>query len=515
MILKALVLDDQYRAREAAYRALATESKGRLELHLEAPPSSPFEAALVSELSASAHVALVDIFLDDRLEPFEISRGVDALTLVHDANPAMPVFLVSDKWDRLTLPILDRLLRSKKVVGGLTVNQLERPEERSKARFEIAKACRDVWGWAHTELDPDASLTILHLSDLQFGGPSASPSVAEHGARIAAELFDSLPLMSDGYALKPQILAVTGDVAQVGAPSEFKEGLRFLRILQRELAIPIESCFVVPGNHDVSFPLAAAPYLSFDFRSPFSAALGAKDSNPRVVHSATADGLDCYGLAPFYDFSRSLGGRDEWTPQATADCPLKRPTWFTSETYVHLGVRIIGLNTVGLLGPEDPSSPKIPEDAVIALGNHLDRVRARPLGREAVNVVLLHHSPWAGIGKESLGADGEFLLSRLASRGDAIILFGHIHQQIASVRPFTAGHDLQAVHASASTLALAARARPEDTLRGFNLLQLNRSGGAVVGAEIAAYSFLNAQYTCLGIKKFQREPGRGWRTALP
>ena len=72
--------------------------------------------------------------------------------------------------------------------------------------------------------------TILHFSDIHFGGPQA-PNWAE---AILAQI----------EAIKPTVVAVSGDLTQRARTSQFREARAFLNRINAPL-------IVVPGNHDV------------------------------------------------------------------------------------------------------------------------------------------------------------------------------------------------------------------------------------------------------------------------
>ena len=96
--------------------------------------------------------------------------------------------------------------------------------------------------------------TIVHLSDLHFGS-----------------IDDALmrPLIEIVTALKPDVVAVSGDLTQRARMSQFKEARAFLDALPKPQ-------IVVPGNHDIplddlvspfAFPLSKyRKYVTSDFR---------------------------------------------------------------------------------------------------------------------------------------------------------------------------------------------------------------------------------------------------------
>jgi 3',5'-cyclic AMP phosphodiesterase CpdA len=81
--------------------------------------------------------------------------------------------------------------------------------------------------------------TIAHISDLHFGRTDAA---------VLADLEHAL------QSLKPDLIAVSGDLTQRARSHEFKAAARFLKSLPQPQVI-------VPGNHDVPLYNAAARWL--------------------------------------------------------------------------------------------------------------------------------------------------------------------------------------------------------------------------------------------------------------
>lgn len=84
--------------------------------------------------------------------------------------------------------------------------------------------------------------TIVHLSDLHFG-------------RVDYGLVD--PLIDAIREIRPDLVAVSGDLTQRARTAQFIEARRFLDALPKPL-------IAVPGNHDVPLynPLARFCILS-------------------------------------------------------------------------------------------------------------------------------------------------------------------------------------------------------------------------------------------------------------
>ncbi|MBL9181922.1 MAG: pentapeptide repeat-containing protein [Verrucomicrobiaceae bacterium] len=109
---------------------------------------------------------------------------------------------------------------------------------------------------------PRDAITILHLSDMQFGknhsfgtyGPERK-AVAEltHDTLLAGLIQDLDDLKRD-FGLQPDVVVVTGDLAEWGLESEFEQAREFLEGLAAHLGIAPEERYriaIIPGNHDI------------------------------------------------------------------------------------------------------------------------------------------------------------------------------------------------------------------------------------------------------------------------
>jgi formylglycine-generating enzyme required for sulfatase activity/3',5'-cyclic AMP phosphodiesterase CpdA len=102
-----------------------------------------------------------------------------------------------------------------------------------------------------------SQLTILHVSDTQFGknhifGGNGLTLADQTMDTLFARLNDDLRLMRRSKDLQPDLLVVTGDLAEWGLGSEFGTAAAFLENLASVLELPRNHVAIVPGNHDVN-----------------------------------------------------------------------------------------------------------------------------------------------------------------------------------------------------------------------------------------------------------------------
>ncbi|MFZ4768259.1 MAG: metallophosphoesterase family protein, partial [Roseimicrobium sp.] len=117
---------------------------------------------------------------------------------------------------------------------------------------------------------PGDALTILHLSDPQFGknhvfGKRALPLAdGKHDTLLARTLEDLALLKQEWSGLAPDLIVMTGDLAEWGEEEEFQLAFDFLGGVAKEI-LGIESAqrhrvAIIPGNHDVNRNLAEAEF---------------------------------------------------------------------------------------------------------------------------------------------------------------------------------------------------------------------------------------------------------------
>lgn len=98
------------------------------------------------------------------------------------------------------------------------------------------------------------SLTILHVSDLQFGPKHRFATTGNSGqARLLDSIRTDLELLRESERLpSPDLVFVTGDLTERAKPSEFDACAEFVRGLAETVRLPITRVVVIPGNHDIS-----------------------------------------------------------------------------------------------------------------------------------------------------------------------------------------------------------------------------------------------------------------------
>lgn len=237
------------------------------------------------------------------------------------------------------------------------------------------------------------SFTLAHLSDPHLSTPEGlrardflgkralgylswrTHRRAEHRGEVLAAL------ASDLERVRPDHVAVTGDLTQVGLPAELRQAGAWLQSLGDPTSVS-----VVPGNHDV--------YLRELSADTLESWKGYMESDP-----GDHPGANGAGQAAF-PFLRVRGA-----------------------------VALIGVSTAA------PSAPflatgRIGRDQLEALESLLVHTRDAGLFR----VLLMHHPATATVSpRRKRLVDGEALRSVIADRGVELVLHGHSHRPTHSL----------------------------------------------------------------------------------
>ena len=232
---------------------------------------------------------------------------------------------------------------------------------------------------------------------------------------------DALDLVvADLKAQRPDHIAVTGDLINLGLPAEFEAAHAWLE----GLGAP-HSVTVIPGNHDIYTHLGSDPGVE------------------RWAEFMRADawGARLSGAGMRFPFVRRVG------PAA-----------------------LIALNSA-VPTPPFVAAGELGERQIAALGEILKRTRAEGL----VRVVLIHHPPLPGQAPPRRALRDAAELERvLAQEGAELILHGHNHRDDLLDFEWRSGRIPIVGIASGS----AARGHKGEHLGRYNLVRIARVGGA-------------------------------------
>jgi 3',5'-cyclic AMP phosphodiesterase CpdA len=242
-----------------------------------------------------------------------------------------------------------------------------------------------------------APITIAHLTDVHLGPIAGFEPRYWNLKRLLGYLNwlrnrrsayqrDALDrILADLEAQQPDHIAVTGDLVNIGLPQEHINALAWLE----ELGSPGDVT-VIPGNHDIYSGIGAdrgtrrwAPYM-------------ASDAAGKAIAGESAD----------FPFVRVLGG-----------------------------LALVGVNSAT---PTPPFAAwgKLGAEQLARLAGILDQLREEDLFR----LVLVHHPPLQGQARPTRALrDAASLEAVLAEHGAELVIHGHNHHNMLTVRPTVSG----------------------------------------------------------------------------
>jgi 3',5'-cyclic AMP phosphodiesterase CpdA len=252
-------------------------------------------------------------------------------------------------------------------------------------------------------------------------------------------------VIADMLSHKPDHIAVTGDLINLGLPDEYEAATTWLH----ELGTP-QHVTVVPGNHDIYSSLRGDP-----------------------------------GVARWADYMRADDWGAKFAAKQHAPFPFVR----------RIGpVALIGLNSA-VETPPFVAAGEVGAAQLAALDVLLPKLEAEGL----IRVVLIHHPPLPGQAPPRRALHDATALSRiLAARGAELVLHGHNHRD--SHTDFarlseTGGGSIPVIGVASSSIGRVHKGEP---LGRYNLLRIARvdsrasiecvtrgldAGGAIVQIE--------------------------------
>lgn len=464
MDVRVLVIDDQPK-REANYRWLcnAVGEKGSINVLLDfnCDPNS-----LLPQLQRGGYSA---ILVDGVLTGENPNNWPDRQDLkwvlgqIQHYAPKTPMALLSSNWGDIDFDAINMAWTS---ISCRALMRWEDIEDRNSYVVSIVQALIHMnAGLTRAEnIQQGEPLRILHLSDLQFGGFNEKRLKLEAGlmAERILEYTENMP---------PHFIAITGDIAEHGLPSEYRSANIWLNSFCSRLGfdgLPRDRIWIVPGNHDVNLALGVASRLCVE---------GATDDHGKPVDAPPKISLEntiqhqellYYAYKPYRDFVNSVsnilefevkdgegGGREAWV----------------ETRYRHLGLIAYGVNTAQPFTGFNWPDRTINADTLSKIG---ELISPHLTGDNAPLVIgFCHHSPLGQEGKSSITNPGEFEVFFNSGTKTGLVFQGHVH---ANGTPYaTAGNgNYRIVRVVAPTLTKESKSRPEDTLRGLSLVQLDR-----------------------------------------
>jgi WD40 repeat protein/3',5'-cyclic AMP phosphodiesterase CpdA len=358
-----------------------------------------------------------------------------------------PGFSGSPVYDRSTSRVVGLLTTAPPAASGARDSYAITADRLRLAWPEVLDPRRGpVSGWvAHG----GSELVVLHVSDLQFGrnhlfgGNGLIPADQAHDI-LFRRLHEDLDRLAEDPGLRPDLMVVTGDLAEWGLPSEFDQVVEFLTALTEAVQLPRQHVAIVPGNHDVNRDDCAAYFLEQRAaeREPV-APYWRKWKHFAAAFKQFYEGVDGVSFTP----------DEPWTLFEMPD----------------LAVVVAGLNST-------MAESHRAADHYGWVGEHQLRWFAERLAGYGdqgwLRLAAVHHNAVRGaVASDENLRDAEHLDQWLGQRGLVnLLLHGHTHD--GRVHPLSS--DLLVL--STGSAAVTAEARPQEVPNQYQLLNVRPSG---------------------------------------
>ncbi len=463
MKLDILIVDDETSARRAGYKAFFEEVCKRLQGVDITPHFVEVPEMLAPMLGARTYAfALIDAVLTDNWgEDFSINWAVKQIT-----SSSIYFAIVSKQWDAANTMQIDECLQLLECKAFMKWGEVENLDIYPIAQLGKALSERHGIDNGFPSTD-DSSIFIVQLSDPQFGGFNKD-NVKLETARIAEAIL--------GCTISsPHFLAISGDITEHGTEQQFSDAEVWVHELCKRIGFPDKfpsrRIFLTPGNHDVTMQLVAAGRVSLSKGVDDTPKFGLSDS---LIHSSLPD----LALHYYRQFASKLSnhlmvGKDSWT----------------ETQFRHLGLVFYGVSTVQpdpFMWPKRRVDPKIVAEVWDNL--NLETDQCEPLLRIGIG----HHCPLSASGDKSIENDDAMgMLFNSANARTGLFLYGHVHQGEVKYQ----SDSFRLVTSQASTATKPAGSRPEDSLRGFTILEICRKSRKIDGLKAHIFEWNNNKIT--------------------
>jgi len=290
------------------------------------------------------------------------------------------------------------------------------------------------------------SITLLHISDLQFGHNHRFGNLAVGDPEAGSDtLFERMAVALDersAEGMVPEAIVVSGDLAEQGKPKEFKDAGEFLDKLATRLAVPRSRVVIVPGNHDVNWAL----------------------SDSHFKERQAEEKLPVPPYWPKWKFYQSMFKtffQEERELVFTSQQPW---TYWVIED---LKLAVVGLNsTMAENHLKDGHYGWVGEEQLRAAAGFLAPFEERGWFRLGV----VHHNPTRGATEDDENLRDADLLEQILGPHLHLLLHGHTHSSKYTIL----GERLPVL--STGSAALRSKARPPEVPNQFQMIRLHRGG---------------------------------------
>lgn len=469
-----IVIDDQFNERQKGYQKLAEMTKelvSGFEIHIDYLDHPNKLLLMLKQKHYNA--AIVDAVLEENWPDYPISKALNAL------GNEIPIALLSGRWDITNAEQIDEAWKKPNCRTFLHWRDID-PTGAGQIDYAVRSFVSMIADKERLDiqlnLNPSDPIRILHISDVQAGGCDEASLKLE-----AISCADNI--LEHWKENSPTFVAFTGDVSEHGNPAQYLSAREWIKYFFARLGLntlPTNTLLYVPGNHDVNLRLAAATRIQLapdkkDIEK-LKLSLGNEILQPDLLE---------YAYAPFLNFLKEI-----------TDCPLLTPNindhslaW-VEHRFRHLGVVFYGMNTAQPANSFGLPGRKVNSNALSRIGEELNKILTTPGTNPPLTIGLGHHCPISASADNAVENPEDFEKFFRGRAKTGLFLHGHSHNHDLS---YSSNDDLRLVLSCASTFTKKEAARPKDSLRGYNLLELSREDNYVKGLKASSFGWVGSR----------------------
>ncbi len=396
-----------------------------------------------------------------------LSKNVESLTafkILREFEIGLPTVLVSGEWIKENGEPNEFILQVpnyKNVIKVVSWNEFNKDENNLRIAeeiyFEFCKVRNIEMG------NGSNKCIILHLSDSQFGG-DASGAACNDNMRIANYL--------KGSDISPDIIIISGDIADKGQKNEFLMAKEWIEQLATELwnidgdlkYSDRQRIVIVPGNHDFDISICAADLYYFLFCAEKKDMFIEKDNPDFTLHQKQ-------GFYNFIEFASSLTGDEAWYH-------YMKKMIHINERFLNYGLNILNFNSV--FGINSRNCENRFDEFYCDLTKRKEaELKCKMTDVDGIINILVMHNPPEDFHTTTTNGQKSWNIMQSLIQGNKIniCLFGHTHDTKYPYRLRDNGgnycKDLLCI--PAPSVRLAAASRTEDASRGFNIIEIKKN----------------------------------------
>lgn len=181
-----------------------------------------------------------------------------------------PLFIISEQWstamDGMKMAYLRNSEKYTHVLGYLSWNIIHAGDKGENVKDFVKQQISNYYGLAYGAFDEDQDISVLQISDIEFGNPGQEENIETARASLRGNVRKTLRNLGFTSSDKVDFICVCGDIAYRGEKDEYIKAEKWFKDLGDELLENgnFENMLIVPGNHDYCYNGTAGSFYSYD-----------------------------------------------------------------------------------------------------------------------------------------------------------------------------------------------------------------------------------------------------------